>query len=146
MRVAIASDHAGFHLKEELRAALESRGIDLEDFGAYSEESIDYPRQAEKVARSVAGGEADRGLLVCGTGVGMAMAANKISGVRAANCFDPCVAALSRAHNDANVLTLGSRIVGSSLALAILDAFLDSDFDGDRHRRRVDQIQALEAR
>lgn len=144
MRVAIASDHAGFDLKEELRAELEKRGIEVEDLGAYSTESVDYPLQAEKVGRRVARGDAERGLLVCGTGVGMAIAANKIAGVRAANCFDPYVASMSRSHNDANVLTLGSRIVGSALALAILDAFLETSFEGDRHGRRVDQIRALE--
>lgn len=145
MKIAIGADHAGFRLKEHLHLYLENHGYTVEDLGTDSEESTDYPDYAARVARAVAAGDADRGLLVCGTGIGMAIAANKISGVRAANCFDPDTCRLARAHNDANVLTLPGRLISAARAEDILRVFLDTPFDsGDRHSRRVAKIAALD--
>ena len=144
MRIAVGADHAGFPLKEHLRSFLESHGHEVKDFGTRSEESTDYPDYARLVGAMVAGGEADRGLLVCGTGIGMAITANKVSGVRAANCFDPYACRLARAHNDANVLTLPGRMVAAELAEEIVRVFLSTSFEGGRHQRRVDKIHAIE--
>ncbi|MGE5359910.1 MAG: ribose 5-phosphate isomerase B [Bacteroidales bacterium] len=144
MRVALGSDHAGFELKERLRRFLDGLGVACDDFGCSSPESVDYPDIAAAVARRVADGSADRGILICGTGIGMAIAANKIAGVRAAPCYTPHTAALSRGHNDANVLTLGARLTEADAAAAIVRAFIDTPFDGGRHQRRVDKIGALE--
>ncbi|MEZ5313687.1 MAG: ribose 5-phosphate isomerase B [Thermoanaerobaculia bacterium] len=137
MRIAIGADHAGFLLKEHLKRKLEAEGHQLTDFGTTSEASTDYPDYAHRVAAVVAGGEAERGLLVCGSGVGMAMAANRHPGVRAVAANDLFTVRLARAHNDANVLALGSRIVAAALAEEILALFLASGFDGGRHERRV---------
>ncbi|MBI2301287.1 MAG: ribose 5-phosphate isomerase B [Armatimonadetes bacterium] len=145
MRVAIGADHAGFRLKEAIRE--QAAGVELVDFGTHSEDSCDYPDVAGAVATAVAQGEVDRGILVCGTGVGMSMAANKVAGVRAAACSDTYSARLTRAHNDANVLCLGARVVGPGLALDIVQLFLDTAFDGgERHERRIEKIHALEPR
>ena len=140
MKIAIGADHAGFALKERLRERLAAAGHELTDFGTHSEESTDYPDYAQRVAAAVAAGEAGRGLLVCGSGIGMAMAANRVRGVRAAAINDLFSARLAREHNDANVLALGSRIVAPALAEAILDLFLETAFAGGRHERRVKKM------
>lgn len=144
MKLAVGADHAGFQLKEHLARRLEKAGHEVTDLGAFSEESVDYPEFAAAVARSVASGEAERGVLVCGTGIGVAIAANKIAGIRAANCNDVFGAQMSRAHNDANVLTVGGRVVGTDLAEAIVDTFLETPWDAGRHARRVGKIHSLE--
>jgi len=145
VRIAIGSDHAGFRLKEAIRARLADKGIDVVDVGTTSEAPADYPDFAAAVAAKVAAGVAGRGILVCGTGIGMAIAANKVHGIRAASVTDLESARLSRAHNDANVLTLGARIAPPDLALDIVQMFLDTEFAGGRHQRRVDKISALES-
>lgn len=145
MRVALGSDHAGFEQKEALKAHLLEQGLEVKDVGTSSpDESVDYPDFAFDVGRSVAAGEADYGVLVCGTGVGMAMAANKIDGVRAANVTDPEFAKLARAHNDANVVAVSGRFVPVEVNQAIVDAFLETAFEGGRHGRRVEKINGAE--
>ena len=144
MRIALGADHAGFGLKEHLRGHLEELGHEVEDLGTNSEQSTDYPDYAVQVGEAVVAGRADRGLLVCGAGIGMAIAANKIPGVRAANCFDPFTSHLARAHNDANVLALAGRILAPAFAEVILQEFLKTPFEGDRHQRRIDKIKSLE--
>lgn len=145
MKIALGADHAGFELKEHLRAFLAERGHEVEDAGTDSTASTDYPDYAERVARAVASGAAERGLLVCGTGIGMAIAANKVAGVRAANCSDLLSARMSRAHNDANVLALAGRVVTPEVAEEIVGVFLETPFDGGRHRRRLAKIADLES-
>jgi ribose 5-phosphate isomerase B len=140
MRFAVGVDHAGFELKEHLRAVLTAAGHEVVDLGTRSTESTDYPDWAELVATAVASGDAERGLLVCGSGVGMAIAANRHRGVRAAACSDLFTARLSRAHNDANLLALGARIVAPRLAEAILETFAETPFEGGRHERRVAKL------
>ena len=142
--IAIGSDHGGFALKEEIKKHLTEKGVPFRDFGTDSEASCDYPVYAEKVCRAVTGGEAELGILCCGTGIGMSMAANKIRGIRCACCGDCFSAEMTRRHNDANVLALGGRVLGVGLALKITDIFLDTPFEGGRHARRVGQIMALE--
>jgi len=145
MRVILGSDHAGFALKEHLKGRLAEWGHAVEDLGTHSTESADYPDYAAAVGRRVVeerGGAL--GVLVCGTGIGVSIAANKIDGVRAARADDPYSAGMARAHNDANVLCVGARVVGSGVAEATVRAFLDTAFEGGRHQRRVDQIAALE--
>jgi ribose 5-phosphate isomerase B len=144
MRVALGADHAGVDLKDRLRRVLEAQGHEVLDCGTQGPASTDYPDFALAVGRAVAGGEADRGVLACGTGIGMAMAANKVPGVRAANCNDLFMAGLARRHNDANVLTVGSRVVAGEHAEAIVRAFLDTAFDAGRHQQRLDKIAALD--
>ncbi|MDP2234147.1 MAG: ribose 5-phosphate isomerase B [Actinomycetota bacterium] len=145
MRVAIGSDHAGFDQKQRLKAHLVEKGFDVVDMGTNSGvESVDYPDYAEKVARSVAAGQAERGVLVCGTGIGMAMAANKVDGVRAANVTNPEFAALAREHNDANVVAVSGRFVPVGVNQEILDIFLGTEFGGDRHAGRVAKIDGIE--
>jgi ribose 5-phosphate isomerase B len=144
MRIALASDHAGFPLKDHLAASLAAAGHAVIDYGADSPESVDYPRYAEPAARAVANGEADRGVLVCGSGNGVAIAANKVAGIRAVNAHDAAEAELARRHNDANVVTLSGARLAPATADAIVAAFLTTDFDGGRHARRVDQITAIE--
>jgi ribose 5-phosphate isomerase B len=138
--VAIASDHAGFKLKEQLKSALEELGFDFEDLGAIDESSCDYPDFAHAVATGVVSGRYRYGVLVCGTGIGMSCAANRHRGVRAALCTESYAARMSREHNDANVLCMGSRIVGPGVAADILRTFLQTRFEGGRHGRRVDKI------
>ena len=144
MRVAIGADHAGFLLKQHLVAILTRLGHDVNDRGTNSEEPVDYPPICADVARLVAGGKADRGIVVGGSGQGEQLAANKVRGIRAALCNDLYTARLSRAHNDANVLSMGGRIVGFGLAEEILTLWLATAFDGGRHQRRVDQIMEIE--
>jgi len=141
MRVALGSDHAGYEQKERLKAHLLEQGIEVNDVGTTSpDESVDYPDFAFDVGRAVADGDAEFGVLVCGTGVGMAMAANKIDGVRAANVTEPEFARLARAHNDANVVAVSGRFVPVDVNREIIDAFLTTSFEGGRHGRRVDKI------
>ena len=143
--IAIASDHGGFAMKTQLVAHLRERGTEFVDLGCYSEDSVDYPIYAEKVARGVADGTYERGVLVCGTGIGMSMAANKIPGIRAALCADCYSAEMTRLHNDSNILCIGGRTIGSELAKRIMDIWLDTGFSGaEKHARRVGMIRVLE--
>ena len=144
--IAIASDHGGYTLKQELIARLKERGLEYRDFGTFSEESCDYPDFGEPAARAVVSGECDRGILICGTGIGMSITANKIKGVRCALCGDCYSAELTRRHNDANILAMGGRVVGPGLAVKIMDTFLDTPFEGGRHARRVAKIHEVESR
>lgn len=144
MKIVIGSDHGGFHLKEVLKQHLAERGFEFNDAGTYTEDSCDYPDIALKVCREITEGKAGRGILVCGTGIGMSMAANKVKGIRAALCGDVFSATMSREHNDANVICMGERVLGPGLAISILDAWLDTEFAGGRHARRVSKIMAIE--
>ena len=144
MRIALGADHAGFPLKETIKKELERAGHQVEDLGTNSEASVDYPDYARAVGERVAGHEADRGILLCGTGIGMAISANKVPGIRAANVSDEFNARLSRQHNDANVLALGGRTVGPDLALSIVQTWLETKFEGGRHGRRVAKIKELD--
>lgn len=142
--IAIGSDHAGFQLKQEIINYLESKGLVYKDFGTYSCDSTDYPEYGEKVGKSVAAGECEKGILVCGTGVGISIAANKVKGVRCAACSETFSAEMSRLHNDANVIAVGARVVGVGLALKIIETFLSTAFEGGRHARRVEKIMDIE--
>jgi ribose 5-phosphate isomerase B len=145
MKVAVGADHAGFELKDHLARLLKEQGHEVVDLGTNSSASVDYPDYAQRVAEEVAAGGAERGLLVCGTGIGVAIAANKIRGVRAANCNDLYTAQMCRAHNDANVLTLGARVVGLGVAEEIVRIFLATPWEeGPRHVRRVGKIEAFD--
>ena len=144
MRIAMASDHGGFALKEELKAWLAEQGHEVEDFGCHSTDSCDYPDFAQAAARAVAAETCERGIVICTTGIGVSMAANKVHGVRCALCTDPWSAEMTRRHNDANVLALGAGVVGPLLARQIVTAFLTHDFEGGRHQRRVDKVMAIE--
>ena len=144
MKIAIGSDHAGYQLKEEIKSLLEEKGLFYQDMGTDSEESVDYPDFAYKVANGVAEGKFDKGILICGTGIGMSIAANKVDGVRAALCHNVFSAKATRNHNDSNVLTMGSRVVAKGLAKEIAKAWLGEDFDGGRHQRRVGKIDQIE--
>ena len=141
---AIGSDHGGYALKQEIMKHLTERGIEYRDYGTFSTDSCDYPDYGEAVGRAVASGECERGIVVCGTGIGISIAANKVHGVRCALCGDCFIAQMAREHNDANVLALGARVLGPGLALKIVDTFLDAEFQGGRHARRVAKIMALE--
>lgn len=142
--IALAADHGGFEQKEQLGAWLKEQGFIVEDFGCFDESSVDYPDFAQLAAHSVAKGDADFGVLVCGTGIGMMIAANKVHGIRAANVVSPQFAELAREHNDANVITLSGRFVSLEENEKILETFLNTDFEGGRHERRVEKIMALE--
>jgi len=145
MRIAIGSDHAGFEQKERIRAHLAERGHELIDVGTGNgDDSVDYPDFAEAAAKRVVDGEADFGVLVCGTGIGMAIAANKVDGIRAANVTDPEFARLARQHNDANMVTVSGRFVPLEVNTDIIDAFVETQFEGGRHSLRVDKISGLE--
>ena len=144
MRVAIGSDHAGFDLKETIKALLDQLRIPYEDFGSASTASVDYPDLAAAVSHAVVDGGADRGILVCGTGIGMAMAANKIGGVRAAVVWDESSARFSRAHNNANIMALGGRTTPADRAMDMVRAFLTTEYEGGRHERRLEKIARLE--
>lgn len=143
-RIALASDHGGFEQKEQLRAWLEERGFAVDDFGCDDESSVDYPDYAKPAAQAVARGDDDYGVLVCGTGIGMMIAANKVRGIRAANLTSPEFARLSREHNNANVATLSGRFASLEDNEKILEAFLGTEFSGDRHARRVEKIMSIE--
>ncbi|HIQ86579.1 MAG TPA: ribose 5-phosphate isomerase B [Candidatus Scatomorpha gallistercoris] len=143
---AIGSDHGGYELKQAVMAHLKERGVEFRDYGTFSTDSCDYPDYGEAVARAVASGECERGIVVCGTGIGISIAANKVHGIRCALCGDCYSAEKSREHNDANMLALGGRVLGEGLALKIVDAFLDTEFAGGRHARRLAKIAAIEER
>lgn len=142
MTLAIGSDHGGFELKSQLIAFLTEKGVDIMDLGCENTDSVDYPVYGKKVGKAVVAGEADRGIVICGTGIGISLAANKVPGVRAALCTNEYMAEMSRKHNNANVLALGARVIGVELAKNIVERFLNTDFEGGRHQRRVDQIEA----
>ena len=144
MKVVIGSDHAGYRLKESVKNFLIGKGMDVEDVGTHSEESTDYPLYAEKVARYIQDGKAERGILICGTGIGMSISANKFRGIRASLCTNEYMARMSRRHNNANILCLGSRVVGEDLALSIVSAWLDEEFEGGRHLKRLTIIEEWE--
>jgi len=144
MKIAIGSDHGGFQLKNEIIDFLKGRSIDIMDVGTDSDASVDYPDFGEKVARFVADGKVDSGIVVCGTGIGISIAANKIPGIRAALVTDPFMARMAKEHNNANVLALGGRVIDLSRACEIVAAWLDSEFEGGRHQARLDKITQLE--
>ncbi|MBX5464144.1 MAG: ribose 5-phosphate isomerase B [Clostridia bacterium] len=144
MKVALGADHGGFALKEAIRGWLEQAGHEVLDFGTHSEEACDYPDLARPAAEAVARGEAERAILVCGTGIGMSIVANKVAGVRAALCHDAYTARLSREHNDANVLCLGGRVLGPGVAREMVEIWLATPFAGGRHARRVAKVEALD--
>lgn len=144
MIVAVGCDHGGFDLKEAVLEVLRAEGHEVRDFGTMSRESVDYPDFALAVARAVAAGEAGLGVLMCGTGIGVSITANKVPGIRAALCAEPYSARMARQHNDANVLCLGARVVGPGLAQDIVRAFLNGQFEGGRHARRVEKIRGIE--
>lgn len=140
--IALGSDHGGYALKQEVIGYLKNKGIEYKDFGCYSEESCDYPEYAHAVAHAVADGECEKGILICGTGIGISIAANKVPGIRAALCHDCFSAKATREHNDANILAMGGRVVGPGLALEIVDLFLNTPFSNDeRHVRRIKKIE-----
>jgi len=145
MKVALGADHGGFELKEKIRQHLVDRGISVDDLGTHSNEAVDYPDYARAVGEKVAARRADRGILVCGAGIGMSIAANKVPGIRAANVHSEVEAQLSREHNNANVLTLGGRLLDEAAALKIVDRWLNTEFSGDgRHVRRLEKISEIE--
>ncbi|MDD6213479.1 MAG: ribose 5-phosphate isomerase B [Clostridiales bacterium] len=140
--IAIGSDHGGFALKQEVKAYLEKNGLEYKDFGCYDETSCDYPEIGRMVAHAVADGSCEKGIVICGTGIGISIAANKVKGIRAALCTDCFTAQATREHNDANILALGGRVVGPGLALKIVDTFLNTPFSGEeRHMRRIEKIE-----
>jgi len=143
MKIALASDHAGFGLKDELVAWLREQGHDVSDLGTNGGESVDYPQFGRKLADAIAIGEAERGIAVCGSGIGISIAVNRNPACRCARVDDPLSAQLAREHNDANVIALGARLIGSDMAKACVAAFLGTDFAGGRHQRRVDQLSTL---
>ena len=143
MRIALAADHAGYKLKDELAQWLREQGHEVTDLGTNSPESVDYPEFGAKLARAIASGDAERGIAVCGSGIGISIAVNREPRCRCARVDDPLSAALAREHNDANVLAMGGRLIGSDMAKACVSAFLGTDFAGGRHRRRVDQLSQL---
>lgn len=142
--LAIACDHSALELKAEVEALLTSRGLEYRDFGTYTADSCHYPIYGARAAHAVASGECDKGIVICGTGIGMSLVANKVPGIRCALCGDPYSAKMTRAHNDANMLALGARVIGVELAKMIVEAFLDTPFEGGRHQTRIDMITALE--
>ena len=144
MKIAIGCDHGGFHLKEKIKEYLLAREIEVKDKGTYNQERVDFPLYAEKVAEAVAGKEVDLGILCCGTGIGMSIAANKVKGIRAAVVGDCFSAKATREHNDSNILCLGERVTEESLALKILDEWLNAEFEGDRHVERLNQLADIE--
>jgi ribose 5-phosphate isomerase B len=144
VKLAIASDHAGFRLKQQLLDTLKELNVEFDDLGTFDEQSVDYPDYGKKVAEGVAAGKYDQGVLICGTGLGMAITANKVRGVRAVTAHDTFSAQMARMHNDANVLTMGERVVGPGLAAEVLKTWLATEFEGGRHQRRVDKMKALE--
>lgn len=144
MRIALGSDHGGLILKEEIKKYLVEKGLEYKDFGTHSTDSCDYPDIALPAAKAVAAGEFDRGILICGTGIGIGIAANKVNGIRAALCHDTFSARASREHNNANILTMGERVIGRGLALDIVDIWIKTEFSGGRHQNRVDKIHQIE--
>ena len=143
MKIAVASDHGGFALKETVRKHLKGRGFEVVDLGTYSEESVDYPVYGRLCGQTVASGEADLGIVVCGTGIGISIAANKVHGIRCGLCTSVEMARLTKQHNNANILALGGRTTEPKLALEIVDTWLDTSFEGGRHQRRVDMLDEM---
>ena len=146
MKIGIGNDHSALELKAEIIDFLKEKGHEVVDYGTNSPESCDYPIYGEKVARAVAAGEVEKGILICGTGLGISLAANKVEGIRAVVCSEPFTAKMSRAHNDCNVLAFGARVVGDELAKMIVKEWLDAEFEGGRHQRRVDMLMEIENR
>ncbi|MCQ2548308.1 MAG: ribose 5-phosphate isomerase B [Clostridia bacterium] len=143
MKIAVASDHGGFALKEKVKAHLIERGIEVLDLGTNSEESVDYPKYGQACGEAVVSGQADKGIVVCGTGIGISIAANKVKGVRCGLCTSVEMAHLTKQHNDANILAMGGRTTEEGLAIAIVDEWLDTEFEGGRHQRRVDMLNNM---
>lgn len=140
--IAIGCDHGGYELKQEIMAHLDARGLEYKDYGCYSEESVDYPIYGKAVANAIVSGECEKGILICGTGIGISITANKVKGIRAALCADCFSAQATREHNNANIVALGARVTGPGLAIKIVDTFLDTPFSNDeRHIRRIEQIE-----
>lgn len=143
-KIVIGCDHAAVQMKNNVINYLKSKGYDVIDVGTYSEESCDYPDYAFAAAKKVASGEVDKGILICGTGIGMSIAANKVKGIRCALCDNLFSAEMTRRHNDSNMLSMGARVISNNLALKIVDMFLETPFEGDRHQRRIDKMMAIE--
>ena len=144
MKIAIGCDHGGYLLKQDVLIWLEEHDIDFDDFGCYNRDSVDYPAYGEKVGRAVASGEADFGIVICTTGIGISIAANKVKGIRCAHCTDVLSAEMTRRHNDANVLAMGAGLTGTNVALRMVEVFLNTEFEGGRHQRRVDLLDAIQ--
>ena len=144
--IALGCDHGGYELMQEVKKHLEERGLEYRDFGCNGPESVDYPVYGKKVAQAVQSGECENGILICGTGLGISLAANKVKGIRACVCSEPFTAKMSRAHNDCNVLAFGARVVGGELAKMIVDTWINTEFEGGRHQRRVDLLMEIEER
>ena len=144
MKIAIGCDHGGYLLKQDLLIWMEENDIEYEDFGCFSADSVDYPVYGEKVARAVASGAYDRGIVICTTGIGISIAANKVKGIRCAHRADPLSAEMTRRHNDANIIALGAGMIGPNLARRMVEVFLNTEFEGGRHARRVAQLDAIE--
>jgi ribose 5-phosphate isomerase B len=141
--IALGCDHGGYALKQEVLKHLKQKGIECSDYGCFSEEACDYPVYGKKVAQAIVNGECDKGIVICGTGIGISIAANKVPGIRAALCHDVFSAKATREHNDANILAMGARVVGPGLALMIVDTFLETEFSGEeRHQNRIDQLES----
>ena len=144
MKISIGCDHGGYALKETVKAMLIEQGHDVLDVGCHSTESVDYPLFGEAAARAVASGECEKGIVICTTGIGISIAANKVKGIRCAHCADTLTAEMTRRHNDANMLAMGAGITGVNLAKKMVEVFLSAEFEGGRHQRRVDQLNAIE--
>lgn len=144
MKIAMGNDHTALEMKAAIREHVEAKGYEVIDFGTNTEGSCDYPEFGEKVGRAVAAGEADYGIAICGTGIGIGIAAGKVKGIRVCTCSEPYSARLSRMHNDTNVLTFGARVIGIEMAKMIVDEWLDNQYEGGRHQRRVDQLMDIE--
>lgn len=146
MKIAMGNDHTAIEMKHEIKAYVEAKGYEVIDFGTNENTSCDYPEYGEKVGRAVAAGEADYGIAICGTGIGIGIAASKVKGTRVCTCSEPYSAKLSRMHNNSNVLTFGARVIGVEMAKMIVDEWLDNQYEGGRHQRRVDQVMEIEKR
>lgn len=146
MKIAMGNDHTAIEMKHEIKAYVEAKGYEVIDFGTNENASCDYPEYGEKVGRAVAAGEADYGIAICGTGIGIGIAASKVKGTRVCTCSEPYSAKLSRMHNNSNVLTFGARVIGVEMAKMIMDEWLDNQYEGGRHQRRVDQVMEIEKR
>jgi ribose 5-phosphate isomerase B len=145
MKIGLGSDHGGYELKEYIKDYLEKQNIQYIDYGTYSQESVDYPDYGEKLSRAVVSGEVDRGIAICGTGIGISIACNKVKGIRCALCGDTYSARMSIEHNNANILALGGRVVGKDLAIEIVSTWLNAKFQGGRHERRINKISSIES-
>lgn len=146
MKIAMGNDHTAVEMKHEIKAYVEAKGYEVIDFGTNETASCDYPEYGEKIGRAVAAGEADYGIAICGTGIGIGIAASKVKGIRVCTCSEPYSAKLSRMHNNSNVLTFGARVIGVEMAKMIVDEWLDNSYEGGRHQRRVDQLMEIETR